>query len=144
MGVLRRRANHRNYRRVDGARGHSPYVSPARSVSRTSKRTRASVPGAISSALGTLGLSLPRSRAPRPERLLLWITPQGLAVRLQFVFLASTYPWPRIEFGSARPVERHSRVLGVNRASPVQVGFPHSRLYRRSIPRAGRNLCAAT
>src|SRR6266853_1991146 len=66
-----RRSNYRYFGRVDRARYHSPYGSPARSVSRTSRRTRASTPCAISSALGTHGLSPLRSRAPRRERLLL-------------------------------------------------------------------------
>src|SRR5713101_3044107 len=87
-----------------GARGHSPYGSPASSVSRTSRRTRTSILGSISSALGTLGLSPLRPRAPYPERLLLWISHQVLAARLLFVFLLSTYPKPRIESGSARRV----------------------------------------
>src|SRR6266481_4899788 len=143
MGVPRC-INHRNYRRVDGARARSPYGSLPESVSRTSKWTHASVPGAISSALGTRGLSPPRSRAPRPERLLLWITPQGLAVRLQFVFLASTYLWPRIELVSVRSEKRHSRGLRVNRESLPRVRFLHSRLNHRWIPRGLTDLYVGT
>src|SRR5258708_10291230 len=104
IGVSRRHTNHRNYRRVDCARGHSPCGSPATSVFRKSRRTRASIPGAISSALGTLGPSPLRPRAPRPERLLLWITHQGLAVQLRLLFLALAYSYLRIEFHSPRPL----------------------------------------
>src|SRR5260370_24451082 len=139
-----RRSNYRYFRRVDGARYHSPYGSPARSVSRTSRRTRASIPGAISSVHGTLGLSPLRSRAPRPERLPLWIIHPVRVARLLFVFLASTHSWPRTEFGSARPPKRHSRALRVNRAPPARARFPHFRLNRPSIPRAVRDLYAGT
>src|SRR5260370_7756618 len=144
MDVPCRRPNYRNGSRVDGARGRSPHGSPARSASRTSKWTRASIPGAISSALGTLGLSPLRSRAPRPERLFLWIIHQDLAVRLQFVFLASTYSWPQIELGSVRSVKRRSRGLCVNRQSLARVRFLHSPLNHLCIPHSPPHLSPAT
>src|SRR5260370_22613821 len=87
-----RRSNYRYFRRVDRARYHSPYGSPPRSVSRTSPRTRASTPCAISSALGTHRLSPLRSRAPRRAGLLLYIAHHDLAPPLPFLFLTSTYP----------------------------------------------------
>jgi hypothetical protein len=76
---------------VEDARSHSACDSPARSVSLPSRRIRASTPGAVSSALGTLDLSSLPPTAPGLERLLPWIAHQVLAARLLFGFSVSNF-----------------------------------------------------
>src|SRR5258706_5309003 len=76
------------------------------------------------------------TETPSSERFLLWITHRTLAARSPFGFSAS----PRIEFGGAHLAKRQSRGSLVNRASSTGARSLYSRLSRRSVPRAARDL----